>query len=94
VDYSPKLLGQTKRNLQREGSLRSDRAKEDLSNKVGKVIIGIVLVALAVVIHFVVSGQWGTKRFRGIEKFRGDRIEQFDPSESFALAHAPRRNVA
>jgi hypothetical protein len=69
-------------------------AKEDFSNKVGKIIIGIVVLALGVVIYFVVSGQWGTKRFRGIEKFRGDRIEQFDPSESYALVRTLRSHIA
>ena len=37
----------------------------------------------------VVSGQRGTKRFRGIEKLRGDRIEQLDPSEIYALVRVP-----
>ena len=68
-------------------------AKEDFSNKVGKIIIGIVILALVVVIYFVVSGQWGTKRFRGIEKFRGDRIEQFDPSDPYALLRSLRSYI-
>ena len=41
---------------------------------VGKVIIGVVLVGLIVIVYYVVSGQWGGKRFRGIEKFRGDHV--------------------
>ncbi|MBK35899.1 MAG: hypothetical protein CME26_10270 [Gemmatimonadetes bacterium] len=49
---------------------------KDVGDIVGKVIIGVVVVALIVIVYFVVSGQWGGKRFRGIEKFRGDqRVE-------------------
>jgi hypothetical protein len=59
--------------------------KEDWAKKVGTVVIAIMVKALAVVIYFVVSGQWGTKRFRGIEKFRGDQTERFEP----ALVVAP-----
>ena len=58
--------------------------KEDWRQKIGTIVIGVVLVTLAIVIYMVVSGQWGTKRFRGIEKFRGDRIEQTDRSVGYA----------
>lgn len=61
-------------------------AKEDLSKKIGTVVIVIFVIALAYVIYMVVSGQWGTKKFKGIEKFRGDRIEQVDP-RSYAFAN-------
>ena len=47
--------------------------------------MAIVIITLAAVIYFVVSGQWGTKRFRGIEKFRGNQTERFEP----ALVVAP-----
>ena len=57
--------------------------KKDWGKIVGQVIIGIVVVALGVVIYNVVAGNWGTKRFRGIEKFRGDRIELLDNRLAF-----------
>jgi hypothetical protein len=57
--------------------------KEDWRGKVGNIVIGVVVVVLAIVIYMVVSGQWGTKRFRGIEKFRGDRQEQIDRFEQY-----------
>ncbi|HAA77281.1 TPA: hypothetical protein DCE37_19390 [Candidatus Latescibacteria bacterium] len=63
--------------------------KEDKRQKIGTIIVAIVVVALGAVIYFVVSGQWGTKRFRGIEKFRGDRIEQVDESVRFAHLGRP-----
>ncbi len=47
-------------------------------SQTGTIVIAIVILALGAVIYFVVSGQWGTKRFRGIEKFRGDRIEEIE----------------
>jgi len=75
----------TKRNLQPEGSLLFVMAKEDWRNKIGTIVMAIVIITLAVVIYFVVSGQWGNKRFRGIEKFRGDHTERFEP----ALVVAP-----
>lgn len=46
---------------------------KNLGDIVGKVIIGVVLVGLIVIVYYVVSGQWGGKRFRGIEKFRGEQ---------------------
>lgn len=58
--------------------------KEDWRKKVGNIVIGVVLLVLGLVIYMVVSGQWGTKRFRGIEKFRGDRIEQVDTLTQYA----------
>jgi hypothetical protein len=54
--------------------------KEDWAKKVGTIVIAIMIIGLAIVIYFVVSGQWGTKRFRGIEKFRGDQTERFEPA--------------
>ena len=57
---------------------------QDWRSIIGQIIIALVLIALAVIIYFVVSGQWGSKRFRGIEKFRGDRIEQVDPQVPYA----------
>ena len=61
--------------------------KKDWRQIVGMVVIAVVVLGLGVVIYFVVSGKWGTKRFRGIEKFRGDRIEQLDRSASYAYVH-------
>jgi len=52
---------------------------QDWRPKVGQIVIAVVILSLGAVIYFVVSGQWGSKRFRGIEKFRGDRIEQVAP---------------
>lgn len=51
--------------------------------------MAVVVLSLGAVIYFVVSGQWGSKRFRGIEKFRGDRIEQVNP----ALAARPPHQI-
>ena len=58
--------------------------KEDWRKKVGTIVIGVFIVVLGLVIYMVVSGQWGTKRFRGIEKFRGDRIHEIDRSMRYA----------
>ena len=60
-------------------------AEGGLEKKAGTIVMAIVIITLAAVIYFVVSGQWGTKRFRGIEKFRGDQTERFEP----ALVVAP-----
>lgn len=70
-------------------------AKEDWSKKVGTIILAVMVVALGFVIYMVVSGQWGTKKFRGIEKFRGDAIEQVDPSSYYVFVDdTPDRSVA
>ena len=61
--------------------------KKNLGEKIGMIVIALVVIGLGTVIYFVVSGQWGTKRFRGIEKFRGDRIEQLDRSVTYAYVH-------
>lgn len=66
--------------------------KEDWRDKVGTIVIAVVLVVLAFVIYMVVSGQWGTKRFRGIEKFRGDRIEQFEMAPMVSAAYLTERD--
>ena len=69
-------------------------AKEDFSKKIGTVFLVVLVIALGFVIYMVVTGQWGTKKFRGIEKFRGDRIELVDPSSYYAFANdTPDRNV-
>ena len=52
---------------------------KDWRKNVGNIVIAVVILTLGAVIYFVVSGQWGSKRFRGIEKFRSEQTERFEP---------------
>lgn len=63
--------------------------RQDWRGKVGNIVIVVVLLLLIAVIYFVVSGQWGTKRFRGIEKFRSEQVELHAPL-AFRVEEAAR----